>query len=123
MHRPRTRLLLGALAVLGVGLPLVACEGADEEPAPDKPARVETDLFHPPVRLAAADGIIDSGPSWGHSSPWLVDLDGDGVRDLVVGDFSGGFRFFRNEGTDQQPRYAKGVWLEAGGVPAKVPIY
>ncbi len=50
-------------------------------------------------------------------------MDGDGKRDLVVGDFSGFFRLYRNEGTNQQPRYARAVNLQAGGVDAKVPIY
>jgi hypothetical protein len=96
---------------------------ADEEPAPDVAAPAEAGRFDKPIRLAAADGIIDSGPSWGHSSPWLVDVDGDGPTDLVVGDFSGLFRVYRNEGTDREPRYAKAVNLQAGGAEAKVPIY
>jgi hypothetical protein len=106
---------------LSLGLPLSAKE--NDEVAPDVPVRVERDIFHPPQRLAAADGIIDSGSSWGHSSPWVVDLDGHGVKDLVVGDFSGLFRFYRNEGTNEKARYAKAVNLQAGGVDAKVPIY
>jgi hypothetical protein len=108
---------------LVLGLPLLAKLDANEKVAPDTPVRIEKDLFHAPIRLAAADGIIDSGPSWGHCSPWVEDVDGDGVKDLVVGDFSGLFRFYRNEGTNQQPRYAKAVNLQAGGVDAKVPIY
>ena len=91
--------------------------------ANDEPRGVETDLFHAPARLAAADGVIDSGPSWGHSGPWVEDVDGDGRRDLVVGDFSGLFRLYRNDGTDREPRYAAAVNLKAGGVDAKVPIY
>jgi hypothetical protein len=50
-------------------------------------------------------------------------VDGDGVNDLVVGNFSGLFGFYRNEGTNKQPRYAKAVPLQAGGVNAMVPIY
>jgi hypothetical protein len=106
---------------LALGLPLLA--GEAPEAAADVPVRVEKDLFHPPVRLGAADGIIDSGPSWGHAGPWVADVDGDGVNDLVVGDFSGLFRFYRNTGTNQKPRYARAVNLQAGGVDAKVPIY
>jgi hypothetical protein len=105
---------------LAAALPLLAQEG--ETPA-DVPVRVEKDLFHAPVRLTAADGVIDSGPFWGHSGPWVEDVDGDGNKDLLVGDFSGLFRLYRNEGTNQKPRYARGVPLQAGGVPAKVPIY
>jgi hypothetical protein len=110
-------------AGLMLGLPLFGEDDGTDDMAPDVPVRVEKDLFHPPVRLAAADGIIDSGSSWGHCGPWVADVDGDGLRDLVVGDFSGLFRFYRNVGTHQQPRYAEAVNLKAGGVDAKVPIY
>jgi hypothetical protein len=108
---------------LVLGLPLAASEDALDEMKADVPVRVEKNVFHPPVRLAAADGLIDSGPSWGHSGPWFADVDGDGVKDLLVGDFSGLFRFYRNTGTNRKPRYAKAVNLQAGGVDAKVPIY
>ena len=112
---------MGLLA-LAFSLPFVLGQESDEEVAPDQPVRVEKDIFHPPVRLTGADGVIDSGPSWGHSSPWVIDADGEGVNDLVVGDFSGKFRLYRNEGTNKQPRYAKAVPPQAGGVDAKVPI-
>jgi hypothetical protein len=116
-------MLLVALLALGANRPLDAQKDDEEEVLPDRPVRLEKDIFHPPVRLSAADGVIDSGPSWAHSSPWIADVDGDGVNDLIVGDFSGLFRFYRNEGTNKQPRYAKAVNLKAGGVDAKVPIY
>ena len=117
---------IGIVAVgLAVGLWAYAQDDPDDpdDVAKDEPTRVEKDLFHPPARLQAAGGDIDSGPDWGHSGPWVADVDGDGLRDLVVGDFSGLFRFYRNEGTNKEPRYAKAVNLKAGGVEAKVPIY
>jgi hypothetical protein len=124
MATSRIAWLIGVSLGLGLIQPLIARgDHDDDEVPPDKPVRVETDLFHPPVRLSAADGVIDTGAVLGHSSPWIVDIDGDGVSDLVVGDFSGLFRFYRNEGTNQKPRYAKAVNLQAGGVDAKVPIY
>lgn len=110
-------------AALTLALPLSAKGDGFEETPADVPVRVEKNLFHPPVRLTAAGGVIDCGPAWGHASPWVVDVDGDGVKDLVVGDFSGFFRFYRNEGTNKNPRYAKPVNLKAGGVDAQVPIY
>jgi hypothetical protein len=116
-------MLIVMAAGLMLALPLSGQENALDESPADEPVRVEKDLFHPPVRLEAADGIIDSGSAWGHSSPWVVDVDGDGVKDLVVGDFSGLFRVYRNEGTNQKPRYVKAGNLKAGGVDAKVPIY
>ncbi len=106
-----------------VGMPLLAKDDADDEPEADVPVKFENSPFHAPVRLAAADGVIDSGAAWGHSGPWVEDVDGDGVRDLVVGDFSGLFQFYRNTGTDRQPHYDKAVNLQAGGVDAKVPVY
>ncbi|MGE3820092.1 MAG: hypothetical protein AB7I30_11760 [Isosphaeraceae bacterium] len=79
--------------------------------------------LRPPVRIEAAGEVIDSGPRWGHSGPCFHDVDGDGKRDLLVGDFSGLFRLHRNVGADAAPRFAEGVVLRAGGVDAKVPIY
>jgi len=109
---------------LALVLPALAKDDSDsDEVAPDVPTRVEKDLFHPPVRLTAEDGVIDSGPGWGHSGPWIADVDGDGVKDLVVGDFTGLFQFYKNVGTNQKPRYALPVKLRAGDEVAKVPIY
>src|SRR5262249_42926928 len=120
-----TTLKLSYPVIIGLAfaLPLRAREDASDDSAADVPARVEKGVFHLPVRLAAADGIIDTGRAWGHSSPWIVDLDGRGVKDLVVGDFSGHFRVYRNLGTNQKPRFDRPVNLKAGGVDAVVPIY
>jgi hypothetical protein len=123
MDRWSCVLLGGLVATLGSGLALAGGQAGDDDVAPDVPVRVETGLFYPPVRLSAADGVIDCGAAWGHASPWVVDVDGDGVNDLVVGDFSGFFHFYRNTGTNREPRYAKAVNLKAGGVDAQVPIY
>jgi hypothetical protein len=112
-----------AIASCISSLPLAADDKeADNVPA-DQPVRVEKDLFHPPVRLSAADGVIDSGPAWGHSGPWVEDVNGDRIKDLIVGDFSGLFKLYRNLGTNEKPRYAPAINLQAGGVDAKVPIY
>ena len=96
---------------------------SDDDPPADVALGVEENLFHAPVRCVAADGVIDSGKAWGHSGPWVEDVDGDGLKDLVVGDFSGLFRFYRNVGTNPEPRYEKGVNLQAGGVDALVRVY
>jgi hypothetical protein len=82
------------------------------------------EIFHSPKPLSAVDGVIDSGPAyWGHSGPWVDDVDGDGRRDLLVGDFSGQFRLYRNEGTNRAPRYAAAVNLRAGDADARLPMY
>jgi hypothetical protein len=108
------------LALAGVAR---AQEGVPYDVAQDEPRGGAKGSFHAPTRLGAADGVIDSGAAWGHSGPWVEDVDGDGLRDLVVGDFSGLFRFYRNHGTNRKPSYTSAVNLQAGGTDAKVPIY
>ena len=73
-----------------------------------------------PVRLSAADGLIDS--EIGHAAPCVVDWDADGKPDLLVGQFGGGIlRVFRNEGTAAEPRLAAGVRFQAAGKDGTVP--
>ncbi|MBL9122050.1 MAG: VCBS repeat-containing protein [Planctomycetaceae bacterium] len=76
-----------------------------------------------PKRLEANGKFIDTGGAWGHSSPCMEDLDGDGLLDLLVGDYSGQFRVFRNIGTKGKPAFQDTGLLQAGDEPAKVPIY
>jgi hypothetical protein len=103
-------------------LAAIAAFGADAPPSSTK-GDANGSIFQKPVRLKAADAVIDSGPHWAHSGPCLHDVDGDGRRDLLVGDFSGLFRLYRNVGRDREPMFAAGEVLKAGGVEAKVPIY
>lgn len=73
-----------------------------------------------PVRLEAADGPIDT--EVGHAAPYVVDFDGDGVRDLLVGQFGGGkLRIHRNVGSNEKPMFAAAEWFMAGGAIATVP--
>lgn len=48
-------------------------------------------------------------------TPELVDMDADGVRDLVVGSEDGEVTWYRNTGKNDAPRYAKGELLVAAG--------
>jgi hypothetical protein len=71
-----------------------------------------------------ADGKdIDTGEAWGHSGPCLAEINGDGVRHLVVGDFSGKFRLFRNIGSNKEPKYSAAGYIMVGSAEAQVPIY
>ncbi len=78
-----------------------------------------------PVRLQAAGLPIDIGriSSIAHAGPCLGDIDGDGDRDLLVGDFPGFFWLFENKGTTAEPAYAAGRKLKTGATDAKVPVY
>jgi hypothetical protein len=100
------------VTVVGLACVLVGISTADE-----------SSEFHPPVRLQADGRDIDTGDAWGHSGPTMADADGDGQRDLVVGDFSGKFRVFRNIGSSTEPKFGPQTLLMAGGEEAKVWIY
>lgn len=74
--------------------------------------------FQPPVRLKA-DGVAVRVESPGYAAPCWADIDGDGRKDLLVGQFAGGrIRVYRNLGDN---KLAAGEWLKAEGAVAEVP--
>jgi hypothetical protein len=92
-----------------------------------------------PVRVEAGGKVIDV--TIGHAAPCMFDVDGDGVRDLVVGEFGdqpfpkerlpqdtglSGFetsrlRVYRNLGSDGSPRFRDFEYLKAGAEHASIP--
>ena len=78
--------------------------------------------FHPPVRLKAGDDFV-SVESPGYACPTVADVDGDGIEDLVVGQFRNGqMQFFKNiASVGQEPQFAKSQWLMTGEERATVP--
>jgi hypothetical protein len=96
-----------ALASLLLMLPAYA----DAEMSPE---------LRPPVRLSAAGQPIDT--DIGHAAPFLGDFDGDGVNDLLVGQFGDGLLWiYRNEGTNAAPKLASGVKFQEGRTQGRVP--
>jgi hypothetical protein len=74
--------------------------------------------FEQPVRLKA-DGAPVRVESPGYAAPCWADIDGDGKKDLLVGQFSGGkIRVYKNLG---EGKLAAGDWLKAEGAVAEVP--
>jgi hypothetical protein len=74
--------------------------------------------FQPPVRLQA-DGVPVRVESPGYAAPCWADIDGDGKKDLLVGQFRGGkIRVYKNLG---HGKLAAGEWLKAEGAVAEVP--
>lgn len=70
-----------------------------------------------PVRLEAGGKVIDT--EVGHAAPFVYDFDGDGVQDLLVGQFGDGLlTIYRNEGTNAEPKLAAGVRFTGGTVPS-----
>ena len=77
--------------------------------------------LRPPVQIEAEGQPLDVQRD-GHSAPFFADFDGDGLRDLLVGQYyEGRLRIYRNLGTSNQPRFATYNWFEAGGAAARVP--
>src|SRR5947209_12284440 len=85
-------------------------------PAADDPAQ---ELL-PPVRLEAAGKPIDT--AIGHAAPFVADFDGDGVKDLLVGQFGDGILWvYRNVGTNDRPKLAAGMKFKDGNKDGRVP--
>ncbi len=75
--------------------------------------------FNAPVKLKAGDKIISVDV--GHAHPAFADFDGDGLRDLLVGQYGGGqLRIYRNVGTASAPRFDRFSWFQAGGKAGRV---
>ena len=86
--------------------------------APTDPA--QDVKFAAPVRLEAAGTVIDT--DIGHAAPSVADFDGDGVRDLLVGQFGEGILWiYHNEGTNERPELAAGVKFKGGSDEGRVP--
>ncbi len=70
-------------------------------------------------QLTCAGNIIDVGY---YAAPCVVDWDGDGIKDLVLGQFtSGNIRFYKNEGTNAAPVFNTYSMIQADGSPISVP--
>ncbi len=99
--------MMGAFVLVFMGLTLM------EHPA-------QSEDLAPPVRIEAAGKPIDT--RIGHAAPFVGDFDGDGVNDLLVGQFGGGILWiYHNEGTNAQPKLAAGVKFKEGAKDGCVP--
>ena len=79
-----------------------------------------SDELAPPIRLEANGKAIDTDV--GHAAPFVTDFDGDGVQDLLVGQFGGGqLWIYRNEGTNAEPKLAAGLKFKEGKDDGRVP--
>lgn len=76
--------------------------------------------FRAPEKILADAKPIDV--EIGHAAPCYADIDGDGAKDLLVGQFGEGkLRVYKNHGTTAQPKFADFKFLQAGGKDASVP--
>lgn len=76
-------------------------------------ASAEVPGFLEPVQISADGGLLDIGLM---AEPFMVDWDGDGLNDLLVGQFSPGkVSFFKNVGTNTVPVFEFQNYLQADG--------
>lgn len=79
----------------------------------------QTPVFEPGQYVQAGGVNIDVGY---YASPFYYDWDGDGVKDLVTGQYSYGYvRFYKNNGTNENPSYTSFQYLQADG--ANISVY
>ena len=73
--------------------------------------------FHKPQLIMAGGSAVQA--EWGYATPCLADLDGDGSKELLVGQFlDGKIQVFKK---DKEGNYGKGTWLKIQGEKVKVP--
>jgi len=78
-------------------------------------AFAQTPVFDAPVAIEANGSAINVGYG-GNASPFVVDWNGDGKQDLLLGQFnSGKVRFYENIGADTAPEFGDFEYLQADG--------
>lgn len=83
------------------------------------PGAAEGELATPVLVEAGGRAIDVEG---GNSAPFFHDMDGDGLRDLLVGQFEqGSVRLYKNVGARGAPRFAGHEFLRAGDALLEVP--
>ncbi len=56
------------------------------------------------------------------SSPEVADMNGDGMKDLLVGDHYGGVYYYENSGSDADPAFSESVVLKTEQYPINVGV-
>jgi hypothetical protein len=78
-------------------------------------AFAQTPEFDAPVAIEANGSPINVGLG-GNASPFVVDWNGDGKQDLLLGQYNGGkVRFYENIGENFTPVFGDSTFLQADG--------
>src|SRR5262245_55937766 len=87
---------------------------------PPRPAGLAADL-RMPVHVLVDGKPVDVERS-AHAAPFVGDFDGDGIPDLLVGQFhNGALHIYRGTGATGERKFAPFEWFRAGGEMARVP--
>lgn len=79
------------------------------------------DELAPPTNVEAGGEAIDTG-GVGYAAPYYADFDGDGVKDLLLGEFfEGRLRIYKNLGTNDRPRFKDFVFFQDGAETGRIP--
>ena len=104
------------LAIL-LSCSVATAHGPEELEKSDSDKNAISSKFEAPVELLA-DGKSIEGV--GYPSPNLYDLDGDGQRELVVGDIMGNVFYSRKTSEGSLNQWSKSEKVEAEGKPLKL---
>jgi hypothetical protein len=75
----------------------------------------QTPVFDLPVAIEANGMPINVGVG-GNASPFLVDWNGDGKQDLLLGQYDGGkVRYYQNIGENFNPVFGNFEYMQADG--------
>ena len=88
---------------------------------PQDPSRSLADELADPVRLVVGDAPIDCAADVGHAGPALHDLDGDGRRELLGGNFRGHIDVYERDEASTSPAWRVRGRLKAAGEDFAVP--
>jgi TolB-like protein len=113
-EEPGAKIAAGNLARSG-GLEITA-------PAPMAPVPVvpPPKVSAPPIPAKPAPVAMKIWAGKGRTEKVVVDWNGDGLYDLILGDQDGYVTVYLNQGTNDSPKYAVGMRLRGGGKEIKV---
>jgi hypothetical protein len=83
-------------------------------------ASAQTPELEKPIRLKAGEAWIDTGAHIAHAGPLVIDIDGDGKHDLLVGNFRGHIQVYGNTGTNSGPVLEDRGLLQADGKDIRI---